>query len=128
MNNTGILCTSLLVLLLGGLGGLVNCFHSGEFHLPQTDKKAGIWRPGWVGVVVVGAAAALVVWGLYGPAGSYIFNADTPQKIPITVSQIINSLLVGFGGGRFLHMAVEKKADEFTKLTLTQALTKAISK
>jgi len=85
MHPMSILCTALLVTLLGAIGGLVNSFHSGEFHLPCMDKKAGIWRPGWLGVVVVGAAAAIIVWGVYGPAGSYTINSDPPQKIPTTV-------------------------------------------
>jgi len=37
-------------------------------------------------------------------------------------------LLIGLGGGRFLKMAVEKKADELTKLKLTEALKQLVNK
>jgi hypothetical protein len=37
-------------------------------------------------------------------------------------------LLVGFGGGRFLDMALEKKAVEFAKSKLVEELTKTVNK
>jgi hypothetical protein len=50
----------------GGFGGIANCVLSGGFALPYLDKDTGIWKPGWIGTVFVGALAAIIVAVLYG--------------------------------------------------------------
>src|ERR1044072_6423602 len=61
----------LLIAGFGAIGGIVNSAISGEFNYPRFDQAAKVWRPGWIGNVLVGSVAALVDWGVYGPLASY---------------------------------------------------------
>ena len=45
----------------------MNALVTGELKLPKMDREAGVYRPGWLGTVLVGGAAAAASWGLYGP-------------------------------------------------------------
>jgi hypothetical protein len=114
---------------LGALGGFINCFLAGEFQFPKLDKEAGVWQPGWVGTGLVGAAAAVVVWGIYGPFAS--FDLAKEFQPHITLSQLLSSLVVGMGGARILSLETqkiilksEKEAEKEAKLTLAKILVK----
>jgi len=111
----------LLIALLGGIGGIVNCAISREFGFPHFDQEAKVWRPGWLGNVLVGATAAVAVWGVYGPLASYDLVQGSHADIHLTVSQLLVSLVIGLGGGKILTLMVEKQArlianDEFRSL------------
>jgi hypothetical protein len=43
----------LLISACGAMGGIVNCAISGEFNYPRFDAAAKVWRPGWIGNVLV---------------------------------------------------------------------------
>jgi hypothetical protein len=118
----GITGVSILVGLVGAVGGFANCLVADEFVPPQRDPKTRIWRPGWIGNVLVGGIAAILIWGLYGPCASIdIFWGDF-KNISLTMGQLVSSLGVGFSGGRILTDFAGKQADRVLKENLVKAL------
>jgi hypothetical protein len=114
----------LVVAGLGALGGIVNCAITGEFVNPRFD--AGIWRPGWLGNVLIGSVAAVVVWGVNGPLASVdVFNFK-PSDLHLTVSQLLSSIGVGLGGGNILTQMAQKQAERLAKDTLASTLNKLL--
>jgi hypothetical protein len=112
------------VFAAGCVGGLTNAVITGELQLPQKDVEAKVFRPGWLGNVIVGGVAALVFWGLYGPmAAAVVIGHANPLGIPavLHVSELFGALLTGVGGGRLLTAAVDKQIAEREKHALTQA-------
>ena len=95
-----ILSLILLIAFIGAFGGFANCAVKGEFELPHIDDGTKVWKPGWISNIVVGAIAATVVWGLYGPLASFDILNEAPPGVSYTISHLASSLLVGFGGGR----------------------------
>jgi hypothetical protein len=113
---------ALLVLACGGLGGLVNALLAGDLHLPHREEN--IYSPGWIGNVVVGAVAALVFWGLYGPMAKVaVIGTTAPAtSVAFTIAELAGSVVTGIGGGRILSSEVERKAlaETTTALAKTQ--------
>lgn len=122
MSNTfGII---LAVFAAGCMGGLANAAIAGELQLPHKDPEAKVFRPGWIGNVVVGGLAALVFWGLYGPmSGVVLIGPRDPGAVTavLRVSELFGSLLTGVGGGRLLSAAVDRRISDREKSALTQA-------
>ena len=61
----------LIICAAGAVGGIVNALMTDNgFVMPlrETTDGATIIRPGFFGNVVIGAVAAGISWGLYGPA------------------------------------------------------------
>ncbi len=122
----------LAIFAAGCIGGVVNAILAGELQLPKLDTVAGVYRPGWIGTVLVGGVAALVFWGLYGPMTSAVLIGGSPsdRAAPILrVSELFGALLSGIGGGRLLTSEIEKKllarkSEELdkTKNTLSSAV------
>ena len=107
----------LIVCGAGAVGGVVNALLSDNqgFLLPQTTEVAPnqprIFRPGFLGNIFIGAVAAGISWGLYGPfAASVIFGAAPAgaPAIAITVSSLVGAVLVGIGGARWLTNEIDK--------------------
>lgn len=104
-----------IIALAGAIGGVINALMSDNgLPFPRWEEVGGarIWRPGWVTNVLVGLAAAVVSWGLYGP---YANNAlvgkqrtSTPQDLVLTLSSVVGAFLVGVGGSRYLTDQVDK--------------------
>jgi hypothetical protein len=122
--------SSLMVLVagLGAAGGIVNCAITGEFIFPKFDSATRIWRPGWVGNVLVGGAAATVVFGMNGPLASFDLFARQQPEMHFTVAQLISSIVVGLGGGNILTQFAQKQAERFSKNTLASTLSALIGK
>jgi hypothetical protein len=104
----GIVCAG------GAVGGLVNAFGANQgFGLPKTIDEGGarIWKPGGLGTVLVGAFAAGVNWGLYGPFSSYLMYGTSPanQSIGVTLAALVTAALIGYAGARWLTNEVDKK-------------------
>jgi hypothetical protein len=110
----------LYVAVAGAIGGVVNALVTEKgFFLPskeRVDDAITIYRPGWIGNVVIGALAATISWGLYGPLAAY-FIAGTvealktntaPDKIGLTLSSLVGAALIGVGGARWLTNEVDK--------------------
>lgn len=100
----------------GAAGGLVNALLTDNgFVLPKSidAQPARIWKPGFVGNMVIGAAAAFVTWGLYGRwAGAVIAGAapgSGPAKFYETLSGFTGAFLAGAGGARILTAEVDKQ-------------------
>ena len=96
-----------MVLISGALGGLLNAYlQDGGFKLPGFQVLVDgqrIFRPGFLGNVLVGLVAAVVMWGLYGtpspPAGVHWQWAG----------HVAASILAGVGGSRVLTSQIDKK-------------------
>jgi hypothetical protein len=110
------------IAILGAAGGIVNCAISGEFSYPRFDATAKVWRPGWIGNVLVGGVAAVVVWGIYGPFASYDLVHGNTAELHLTVAQLLTSLVVGLSGGKILTLMAEKQAERVSKNQLAAAL------
>jgi hypothetical protein len=113
-----------LALVVGGagaIGGLVNAFISDNgFVLPKMDN--GIFRPGAITNVLIGAVAAFVSWGLYGPnSQSLLVGADNTTKFTLSLAAFAGAVVVGVGGSRFLTNEVDKR---FLKAAATAAVSK----
>jgi hypothetical protein len=117
----------LLIAGCGAIGGIVNCAISGEFNYPRFDRGAKVWRPGWIGNVLVGAVASVVVWGIYGPLASYDVMTGHVADIHLTVAQLLSSLVIGLSGGKILTLMAEKQAATISKDQLAAAV-KALTK
>ena len=101
-----------LVFAAGILGGLVNSLIAGEFQLPRRDRKANVFKPGWLGSCLVGGVAAVTFWGLYGPLTSYLLIgiSDAAMAPPtLNVGELFGSLVTGIGGGKLLLGEVDRK-------------------
>lgn len=109
----------LAVAVAGAVGGAVNALLTDNgFIFPKTDvvDTTPLWRPGFLGTMAVGAAAATVSWGLYGPFASYaILGSSTAPGVAtaepivgLTLSALVGALLVGMGGGRWLTDQADK--------------------
>lgn len=100
-----------VVFAVGCVGGLVNAVLTGEIELPKRDEQAGVYRPGWLGNVLIGGVSALVFWGLYGPMAtvSLIGGGEGGPVAVLRVSELFGALLTGVGGGRILTSEVQKK-------------------
>jgi hypothetical protein len=117
----------LLIAGCGAVGGIVNCAVSGEFNYPRVDATAKVWRPGWIGNVLVGAVASVVVWGIYGPLASFDLVTGNVTDIHVTVAQLLSSLVIGLSGGKILTLMAEKQAATISKDQLAAAV-KALTK
>src|SRR5450759_2894107 len=115
------------VALAGCVGGVINALLTEKgFKMPgwETVGASRIWTPGWITNVVIGAAASVVSWGLYGPyANSVLVGKETTtssQAFVLTLSSVVGAFLVGIGRARFLTSQVEKGV-----LTTTAAVSAA---
>ena len=125
MHITGVI---FLVGVLGALGGLTNCFVAGELSPARRDPNTGVWRPGWIGNVLVGGVAAVVVWGIYGPSASVDIIKGNLEDVSLSIAQLFSSLGVGFSGGRILTDIARKQADRVVRDNLARAMQNIIEK
>jgi hypothetical protein len=103
----------------GAIGGVINAVTSnnGDIVLPtpvkDTQGKTVTFRVGIVGNVLVGAFAAGVNWGLYGPfTNEFVFGGPElpePVQFGLTLAALVTGALVGFAGARWLSNEVDKK-------------------
>ncbi|HSQ25755.1 MAG TPA: hypothetical protein VLM80_01400 [Anaerolineales bacterium] len=113
-----VLWLSLIVFILGCLGGIVNALNSDNgFMLPKTvvSGEVKIWKPGFLVNLLVGGTAAFISWGLYGPLSSaFILSTSPAEPFPeaqtgLTLAAVAGAILVGMGGARWLTNEVDKK-------------------
>ncbi len=103
-----------IVLLAGAIGGVVNALMTDNgFILPKYENASGnkILRPGVIGNVLIGAIAAVISWGLYGPFANFIILPNKPGIDPpsITVAAFVGAMLVGVAGAKWLSNETDKK-------------------
>jgi len=112
----------LIVMALGAFGGIVNCAIIGELALPQFDPSTNVWRAGWIGNVIVGGTAAVVVWGINGPLAAFDVIGGQLADMKLTVSQLLSSIVVGLGGGNILTQMSQKQAERIANESLAADL------
>jgi hypothetical protein len=87
------------VAVCGALGGFVNVFIGDSgLHLPSFDQ--GIFRPGYMGVVLVGMVAAVGAW-LATQTSSLTGDLVPSPPVTLRLSELSTALIVGFGGARW---------------------------
>jgi len=109
----------IIVILIGGvglLGGLINCFVTGEFVFPSRDPLTRNWRPGWIGNLVAGGFAALAVWAM-----NYVEQSQG-LTVEALIRQLASSFLVGMGGGNILTQYARSQTTQTTKTSLEQTV------
>lgn len=123
------------MLACGALGGLVNAMMSDNgFALPkkETLQNGGtLVRPGYLSNVFIGAVAALISWGLYGPLSAFrIFGSAPaletvdPKQVYLSLAAVVGAVLVGVGGAKWLSDEVDKK---LLRATAVQAASRGAS-
>jgi hypothetical protein len=117
----------LIIIGAGAAGGIINALLTDNgFVVPKYVHAdfARVWKPGFIGNIIIGAAAAIVTWGLYGRwAGSAIAGAapaSNPAKFYETLSGVTGAFLAGIGGARVLTAEVDK---QILKLAASKAAT-----
>jgi hypothetical protein len=107
-----------LVVVMGALGGAINALISDNgFFLPMEETKSGtrIWRPGFLGNMVIGSTAAFVSWGLYGPlSSSLVYPLRRPGGLPNSELQYIEAVNAA-------HLANEAALKAHQELELAKA-------
>jgi|SRR5262245_31576799 len=104
-----------IVSAAGAVGGVINALLTENgFILPKPEavENGSIIRPGIIGNILIGAAAATISWGLYGPFAATIIigsSAEPPSGIGISLSSLAGAILVGVGGAKWLTNEVDKK-------------------
>jgi fluoride ion exporter CrcB/FEX len=121
----------LAITIAGAIGGLINAFLSDNgFVLPKQEVTSTgfLWRPGYLGNILVSTAAAIISWGLYGPYSTYVLIAGTSEtaqsavKLELSIANLVGALLVGVAGSRWLTSEVDKN---LMKATVTAAVATA---
>jgi hypothetical protein len=93
----------------GAVGGMLSAFLTDQgLSLPKIE--AGILRPGGVGTVIVGGAAATISWMLYGPfAAVQIDSFRVTPGSGLSLAAIAGAVLVGIGGSKWLTNESDKQ-------------------
>jgi hypothetical protein len=108
-----------IVCFAGGIGGIVNALLTDNgFVLPksvQVENGVSVIRPGFLGNILIGAIAAGISWGLYGPLAAFVIfgsgvalQQNRPESLAISLSSLVGAVLVGVGGARWLTSEVDK--------------------
>ena len=127
----------LLIVSVGGaIGGLLNALLSGAgFILPRFSVVAGskVLAPGFIGNVLIGAVAAFISYGLYGPVSSMaiVGGGQSQHGAPsasaqLTLAALAGAILVGFSGGRWMTAEADKQFNHGTAVEVAQ-LTKQLA-
>jgi len=89
---------------VGAVGGFANVLAGDAgFHLPQTQD--GVWQPGYLGVVIIGAIAALASWA---SLKTLPLIGSGAEPLSFSTGDLANALIIGFGGARWLKSEAEK--------------------
>jgi hypothetical protein len=101
------------IALAGLLGGVINSLLSDSgFFLPAWDEVEGrrIFKLGALGNAFLGAAAAFISWGLYGPFSHYVIIPPGPvTDLNLDVATLVGAIVAGSGGSRLITSALDKR-------------------
>lgn len=102
-----------LIAAAGALGGVANSLLTdGGFKPPHKDSEVGIWQIGFVGNILLGAFAAVLSWGLYGPLKDAVLVGSHPSgevTAVLTVTALVGAALAGAGGSRIITSEIDKR-------------------
>jgi hypothetical protein len=99
-----------LIALAGAFGGGINALLSDNgFLLPHWEE--GIWCPGAISNIVVGAFAAFASWAFYGAGAGVelLGGASERSQISLRFSALAGALLVGVAGAKWITNEVDKQ-------------------
>ncbi|HXJ85280.1 MAG TPA: hypothetical protein VMS18_00545 [Candidatus Binatia bacterium] len=101
-------CAS-LISIFGGFGGVVNALLSDNgFALPR--RESGVWCPGAISNVLIGAFAAFASWAFYGSgAGIELGDKSLRTVISLKFSVLAGAFLVGVAGAKWITSEVDKR-------------------
>jgi hypothetical protein len=135
----------LFVALAGAAGGFLNAaLGGGGLILPEVINLPGgpAVLPGFLGNVFVGAVAALLSFGLYGPLSGVMFvrasgpggqqpvSAPTPAPTPVpmqlTLAALAGAIIVGYSGGRWVTSEADRQLNRATAELTAVAAAKAL--
>jgi hypothetical protein len=95
-----------LISIAGAAGGLANALMSDNgFALPR--RVDGIWCPGAVSTIVVGAFAAFASWAFYG-SGAGIDITDSAARPHLQMPALAGAFLIGVVGAKWITNEAEK--------------------
>jgi hypothetical protein len=98
------------VIVFGLVGGVINSLLSDSgFFLPGMYEVEGrlIFKPGALGNAFLGAAAAFISWGLYGPFSQYVIIPQATQSgLNLTVETLVGAIVAGSAGSRLITSAI----------------------
>jgi hypothetical protein len=114
---------ALLICLAGAFGGLINALMSSNgFALPR--RIEGVWCPGAISTVFIGAFAAFASWAFYG-SGATIDVSDPASKAHLQMPALAGAFLVGVVGAKWITNEADKR---LLKESVRVAATKDVSK
>ena len=100
---------ALLIAVAGGLGGSVNALLT-DGGIVKPRVKRGIWCPGFISNLLIGAFSAFSSWSFYGSgAGVDISQAGERTLISLRFSALAGAFLVGVAGSKWITNEVEKR-------------------
>jgi hypothetical protein len=91
----------------GAAGGLVNAMLSEEGLTPPRTVK-GVWCPGALSTIVIGALAAFASWAFYG-SGAGIDLAEPTKQAPLQLSALAGAFLIGVVGAKWIENESAKR-------------------
>lgn len=107
------------VIIAGAIGGVVNSLiKDSGFVIPGPEQVGDVtvYQTGYIGNIVIGAVAALVSWGLYGPFATYFIIGGTStgdfSNVGLTLSAFVGAILVGIGGSQWITKELQGQADK----------------
>ena len=114
-----------VIAAVGAVGGVVNALlSSGNGYSIQWPKDNGdILQLGVLGNVLLGAFAALITWGLYGPLKDAALLGSTPTgglPVNLTVTAVVGAAVAGAGGARVVSNALDKQVLRVTAAKAAQ--------
>ncbi len=110
----------------GLIGGLLNAYFTEKgFILPRYETLPDgqkIFRPGFIGNVLVGAVTAVVLTSLYSPIGSLHLGSALTETYDLTVGALVGAFLNGLGGARLLTQEVDRRYDQMARSSLARSM------
>jgi hypothetical protein len=108
----------------GAIGGIVNALLSEDRGLAWPKRVSvgdrSVWRPGFLGNIIIGAITAGLFWMLYGPYADTAVIGSTAESVVgraleeegefgETLAGLAGAVLSGIAGARLLTATVDKK-------------------
>lgn len=97
-----------LVAVGGAIGGIVNALMTDNGFV-LSKREEGVWRPGFLGNVIIGMVAAFVLWGLYGPLATGVIIGTGGAAATLSFADFAGAIVTGTGGSRILTAELDKK-------------------
>jgi hypothetical protein len=116
---------ALLIAVAGAFGSVVNALLTDNgFALPR--KESGVWCPGVISNILVGAFAAFASWAFYGSGAAIeLATAEGSPRtlISLRFSALAGAFLVGVAGSKWITNEVDKRLlKESTKVAASKTL------